>query len=235
MPYARIWKSLEQEDTSILLVRPKPLEFANTTIKSDVHLFLYSIMASTLANAATLDLEGSTTAYIEQENSYKTSLESLLRHKELEQSTDRVQWGRFITTNIEQEDSYKTSSYYSQRREILDRFDVLAQRKDNWDGYESKKPYQTSLDHAKFLIEDLLDTIISAEHPWFTPFISSDEDGYVTVEWYEDERELHLLIGENEAEYLQVWGINIDTEMHEGTFSHNDYLTHWEWLLHGQK
>ena len=141
--------------------------------------------------------------------------------------------GRFISTNIGQEYSDKTSAEYLHRREILDRFDVLAQREDNWDGYESKKPTQLTLDHAKFLMEELSDTIISAEHPWITPFISSDEDGYVTAEWYEEERELHIQIGENEAEYLQIWGTNIDTEMHEDFLSRDNYLTLWEWLLHG--
>ena len=82
---------------------------------------------------------------------------------------------------------------------------------------------------------DLLDTIISAEYSWITPFISSDEDGDITAEWYEGERELHLLIRENEAEYLRVWGTNIDIEMHEDFLSRDDYPTLWEWLLYGQK
>ena len=140
--------------------------------------------------------------------------------------------GRLIAANIEQDDSDKTSAEYLHRREILDRFDVLAQREDNWDGYESKKPNQLTLDHAKFLMVDLLDTIISAEYSWITPFISSDENGYITAEWYEGERELHLLIGENEVECLQVWGTNIDTEMREDFLDRDNYLTHWEWLFH---
>jgi hypothetical protein len=137
---------------------------------------------------------------------------------------------RFTSANTELKDFI----LFWHRCKISKRFKVLAQREDNWDGYESKKPNQTTLDHAKFLlIEELLDTIISAGHPWLTPFISSDEDGYVTAEWYEEERELHIQIGENEAEYLQIWGTNIDTEMHEGFLSRDNYLTLWEWLLHG--
>ena len=140
--------------------------------------------------------------------------------------------GRFITANIEQEDSDKTSAEYLHRREILGRFDVLAQREDNWDGYESKKPTQLTLDHAKFLVVDLFESIISEGYSWLTPFISSDQDGYITAEWYKGERELHLQIGENEAEYLQVWGTNIDTEMQEGLLGRDNYLTLWEWLFH---
>ena len=142
-------------------------------------------------------------------------------------------WGKFVTTNVEQEDPDETSDQYLHRREILDRFDVLAQREDNWDGYESKKSTELTLDHAKFLIAELLDSITSAGWLWLTPFISSDEDGNVTAEWYEEERQLHIQIGENEAEYIQVWGPNIDTEMHVDFLSRDDYLTLWEWLIDG--
>lgn len=120
-----------------------------------------------------------------------------------------------------------------QRREILDPFDILTQRENNWDGYESKKPPPFTLDRAKGVIEELLDSVISAGHSWLVPFISSDEDGNVTAEWYEEERELHIQIGENEAEYIQVWGTNIDTEMHVDFLSRDDYLTLWEWLIDG--
>ena len=37
-----------------------------------------------------------------------------------------------------------------------------------------------------------------------TPFISSDEDGNVTVEWCGEGRRLHIQIGETVAEYIQV-------------------------------
>lgn len=120
---------------------------------------------------------------------------------------------------------------YLQRQEILDRFTVLTQREDNWDGYDSKKPTQSTLDHAMDIMEEFFDSITSEGYSWLRPFISSDEDGNVTVEWSEEKRRLHIQIGENEAEYIQVWGVNIDTEMHVDFLSCDDYLTLWEWLL----
>ena len=125
----------------------------------------------------------------------------------------------------------KDFTQYLLRQEILDRFTVLTQREDNWDGYDSKKPTELTLVHAKNLMEEFLDFIISAGYSWLRPFISSDEDGNVTVEWSEGKRRLHIQIGENEAEYIQVWGINIDTEMHVDFLNRDDYLTLWEWLL----
>ena len=138
-----------------------------------------------------------------------------------------------ITIDTKQDEVYKTVIQCSQKHEILERLDILAQREDNWDGYDSKKPTKLTLNHARHLIEELFDSIAASGHLWLTPFISSDEDGYVTAEWYKGERELHLQIEENETEYIQVWGINIDTEMHVDFLSCDDYLTLWEWLLDG--
>ncbi len=118
-------------------------------------------------------------------------------------------------------------------RNLSERFDVLAKREDNWDGYDSKKPTKLTLVRAENLIGELFYSIISAGHPWTTPFISSDEDGNVTAEWYEEERQLHIQIGEDEAEYIQVWGTNIDTEMHVDFLRRADYLTLWQWLFDG--
>lgn len=137
------------------------------------------------------------------------------------------------TTNRERAEFSKATTLSHQSRKISERFDVLAQREDNWDGYDSKKPTQLTLARAKLPIEEILESIFAAGYPWFMPFISSDEDGNVTAEWYEEERELHLQIGENVAEYLQVWGTNIDTEMREDFIRSEDYLTLWRWLLNG--
>ena len=60
-------------------------------------------------------------------------------------------------------------------REIFKQFDVIAQREDNWDGYESKKPSESALNNAKNLMAEWLDAVVSAGHSWLTPLISSDE------------------------------------------------------------
>ena len=48
-----------------------------------------------------------------------------------------------------------------------------------------------------------------------------------------EERQLHLQIEEDEVVYIQVWGANIETEMHVETLYSKDYLTLWKWLLYG--
>ena len=112
-----------------------------------------------------------------------------------------------------------------QNLEISEQFDTLAQREDNWDGRGSQKPTDLTLAHAKEVMGALLDSVISAGHQWDTPSISSDGDGNVTAVWYKNERQLHLQIGEHEAEYFRVWGTNIDTEMDVDFLKPENYLT----------
>jgi len=118
-------------------------------------------------------------------------------------------------------------------RRIQKRFHTIGQRQDSWDEYGSKRPNRLSLDHALSLVEDLLKSVILAGYLWLTPFISSDEDGHITIEWYKGKHELHIEVRENEAEYIKVWGANIESEMHVDFLSKDSYLTLWEWLLNG--
>ena len=122
-----------------------------------------------------------------------------------------------------------------QKLEISEQFDTLAQREDNWDGRGSQKPTDLTLAHAKEVMGALLDSVISAGHQWDTPSISSDGDGNVTAVWYKNERQLHLQIGEHEAEYFRVWGTNIDTEMDVDFLKPENYLTLWKWLIDEQQ
>lgn len=126
---------------------------------------------------------------------------------------------------------YKEIIPDTERKKISDRFEVLSQREDNWDGYDSKKPTELTINSAQHLLEDFFDSVISTGHSWLTPFISSNEDGNVTIEWSRENRRLHIQIGEDEVEYIQVWGINIDTEMYVDFLTRDDYIELWEWLL----
>ena len=119
------------------------------------------------------------------------------------------------------------------RTKIRGQLSAVAQREDNWDEHESKKPSVAVLNNAKRRMEELLDSVISAGHLWLTPFISSDEDGHITVEWHKGEHELHLIITGKQARYVKVWGINIETEMDVEVLSSDNYIPLWKWLLDG--
>ena len=82
-------------------------------------------------------------------------------------------------------------------------------------------------------MEELLDSVISAGHAWLTPFISSDEDGHITVAWHKGEHELHLIVTDKQILYISVWGIKIETEMDMDVLSKYNYVPLWTWLLDG--
>ena len=120
--------------------------------------------------------------------------------------------------------------------EIAQRLNDIAQREDNWDGLGSLKPKEISLERTQHIMEKLLDSVISErkEDVWFSPFISSDEDGYVTVEWTGGKRELHLRIEENEIECITLEKINTTRKMGGDTIPGDDCFETWKWLINEQ-
>lgn len=118
-------------------------------------------------------------------------------------------------------------------RKISDQFYALRQRQDNWDSRGSKKPNRLSLSYAEGIVNDLLNSVIETGYLWLSPSISSDEDGNIILEWHKGKHELHISVGEDEAEYIKVWGTNIENEMHLDFLKKQNYLSLWDWLLHG--
>lgn len=118
-------------------------------------------------------------------------------------------------------------------RRISSQFYSLRQRQDDWDFRGSKKPNKLSLSYAEGIVNDLLISVIEAGYLWLSPSISSDEGGNVTLEWHKGKHELHIDVGEDEAEYIKVWGANIENEMHLDFLKKENYLALWDWLLHG--
>lgn len=116
---------------------------------------------------------------------------------------------------------------------ISERFSAIRQRGDNWDSRDSKKPDPVSINKAEGILRDILITAIKDGYLWLSPFISSDEDGHITIEWHKGRHELHIEVQKNQAEYIKVWGTNIESEMHLDFLSPDEYLVLWEWLLHG--
>ena len=119
--------------------------------------------------------------------------------------------------------------------EMLERLDVIAQRADNWDGLGSLKPNKISLDRADCIMMKLLDSVISNGVEWTEPYICSDEDGYVTVEWTGGKRQLYLRIEEDEVEYITLERINTKRKMGGDTIRGDDCFEIWKWLINEQQ
>ncbi len=136
------------------------------------------------------------------------------------------------SANIVRNDFYKTILLSWQKRKIVERLAVIAQREDDWDGYDSKKPTEPTINRAKHFIEELLDNdFISARLLQLEPFICSDEDGYITFECYNDKRSLCFDIQENETRYTKIWRTSDNTMTQTDSLNRENHLTLWEWFL----
>lgn len=66
---------------------------------------------------------------------------------------------------------------------------------------------------------------------WSSPHITIGETGEVVFEWWQDAKKITLYFGALEAEYIKVWGTDIENEMESGTLVDGWTVTSlWLWL-----
>ena len=127
---------------------------------------------------------------------------------------------------------YQETEQDSQKRKVLERLAVIAQREDNWDGYDSKKPTELTINRATHFIQELLDNdVISARLLQLEPFICSDEDGYITIECYKGKRSLCFDIQEDETTYTKIEKTGANTMTQTVSLNQDNYLPLLEWFL----
>ena len=140
----------------------------------------------------------------------------------------REQTAAGIDPLLQSEEASRVQSFHLK---IHHQLESIGRRNEDWDGYGSKRPNSLSLVYTGHLLDELLTSVIGASRKWIEPFITSDEDGHISAEWHLGHRELHIQIRENEAEYIKVWGTNIEDEMHMDILGTGDYLEVWDWLI----
>lgn len=106
----------------------------------------------------------------------------------------------------------------------------IGQREDNWDNKGSLKPDPVAINKAQIILSSFLYAIIDSGWVWKTPFLSSDENGHITIQWNSGNQELHVEISEDTEEYIKIWGPNIEHEMYLGILKPSDYVALWDWL-----
>lgn len=125
---------------------------------------------------------------------------------------------------------WQEDRYPSLLETFKEKLHKIAEREDNWDQKGSKKPSPLVLSQAHIALEYFLYSVVCSGRPWNPPFVSSDEDGHITIQWNRGDHELHIEVGEEGTEYTKVWGANIEHEMHLGILKEKDFLKLWDWL-----
>ena len=106
---------------------------------------------------------------------------------------------------------------------------ALSLRGQNWDGADSLPPSPQAIGNASARVIELFEVATAAK--WKAPFVSADEHGEVSFEWWEGPRKITLYFGDQTMEMLQVWGADVETEMlHSELHDVSDFAPAWAWL-----
>jgi hypothetical protein len=117
--------------------------------------------------------------------------------------------------------------------ETIEHIERLKSRPANWNGNDVAAPNPKSIEQAQQLLSEVFSAIHQIkETEWISPFVASNEEGDVALEWAHGEKSLCLYVSANAQWYLKSWGTNILNEMEDGDIhSASDFLPVWRWLL----
>ncbi|PZV16658.1 MAG: hypothetical protein DCF21_10290 [Leptolyngbya sp.] len=87
----------------------------------------------------------------------------------------------------------------------------------------------TTLNAVNWIIE--LRKIVGLRKYWWSEPLVNISGSEMVFEWWHDGKKVTVYFSETNAEFIKVWGADIDNEMEEGTAETNDQIEFlWEWL-----
>lgn len=86
--------------------------------------------------------------------------------------------------------------------------------------------------HAEKWLESLGSIVVTNQLQWIDPLIQITALNEVVFEWWCRDKKLTIYIEDANAEYLQVWGPDIDHEMIDGDANRLTEIDRlWNWLV----
>jgi len=108
---------------------------------------------------------------------------------------------------------------------------VLLVVDDEWDG-QGLAPDSDAILHAENWIMRLFLEVAGGGLTWVQPNVIAGAHGDVVCEWWNGKKKLTVYIEDENAEYVQVWGTNIHSEMSNGDAEPiSTCRSLWLWLL----
>jgi hypothetical protein len=66
---------------------------------------------------------------------------------------------------------------------------------------------------------------------WRSPHMTSTEQGEIVCEWWRSDKKLTVYFGDDGAEFIKVWGTDIEKDMESGELASEwDVVAAWCWL-----
>jgi hypothetical protein len=102
---------------------------------------------------------------------------------------------------------------------------------ERWNGYDACVPNCNAVVYAMKWINQFFLEITDLEDDWVKPNVTASGDGEVVLGWRHDSRVLTIYIGENNAEYVRAWGIDMENDMDDGDADlTSTRRSLWKWL-----
>jgi hypothetical protein len=103
---------------------------------------------------------------------------------------------------------------------------------EGWNGYSAHAPKPDAVQYAGYWIYMFYLEIMTLGMEWIRPNVTASGDGEVVFEWRRDVKKLTIYIGNQNAEYVEDWGPDMNTEMEDGyANSSNTRRSLWQWLM----
>ncbi|GAA6620649.1 hypothetical protein [Scytonema sp. NUACC26] len=81
-------------------------------------------------------------------------------------------------------------------------------------------------------LDRLRATALDKQMWWHEPLINLGVDSEIVFEWWYENKKITVYILGNTAEYIKVWGRDIDNEMEDGLATSSvEILNLWKWLV----
>ncbi len=100
---------------------------------------------------------------------------------------------------------------------------------DNWNGYGVPAPRLDAILYAVSWVNNFYQLVTGLN--WSSPNVTAGQQGEVVFEWWNDTKKLTVYLSNQNAEYVQVWGPDIYTDMIDGIATSIETCREiWAWL-----
>lgn len=153
---------------------------------------------------------------------------------------ETVEEATLITVGYDGHWVYNVESEFVDKKSIYKNFDTplseterdvckLRDRLEDWDGHDAPRPKPAAIRHAYTWVESLYRDVRA--QLWIKPYVSSDEEGDVSFEWWNGRKRLTVYLSPKTAEYVKVEKIDSSLEMKDGFIeTPKARLDLWKWL-----
>ena len=102
---------------------------------------------------------------------------------------------------------------------------------DGWNSYGASAPSTPAVQHALVWMAALYNEASALGLAWLEPNVTAGPEGAIVFEWWHGTKKLTIYVDDTGAEYVQVWGPDVDHDMAEGNAETGDVrLRLWQWL-----